>query len=142
MPRRSIPLVTPQHPQLARGRWTRLALAGAAGAAIIVALVAVLAGDFSYAALGTSDPGALARIVAPLLRLVVDVLETVCVGALAFAAFFTRPRENGLVSPPAFAALQTAGRAAAGWAVAVLVLWPFDTATQVGLPMRQVLTVH
>ncbi|ASW53419.1 hypothetical protein CIK06_03290 [Plantactinospora sp. KBS50] len=123
-------------------RWSRLALGCAALAAAVVAVVSVVAGAFPYAVLGTGDPGTLVRVAAPLLRLTVDAAATVCTGALVFAAFFTRPQPSGLVSPPAFAALQTATRAAAAWAAAALLLWPVDAAATAGVPLRRVLTVH
>ncbi|MFI6078923.1 cytochrome c oxidase assembly protein [Actinoplanes sp. NPDC051343] len=120
----------------------RRLFAYAVGSALIVLTVSVVAGKFPYASLSIEDPGAVVRIGAPLLRLVVDAAATVCTGALVFAAFFTRRQERGLISPSAFAALRTAGRAALVWAVAALVLWPFDIAATAGLPLRRMLDVH
>ena len=98
----------------------------------MVVAVAVIAGGWPFTAIGTSDPGVVVRLGAPLLRLVVDVAATVCVGALVFAGFFTRPQPSGLVSPSGYAALRTAARAAVVWLAASVVLWPFDAAATVG----------
>lgn len=116
-------------------------MAGAA-AAIVVTVVAVIADGWPYTAIGTSDPGAIVRLGAPLLRLLVDGSATVCVGGLVFAGFFTRPQPSGLVSPSGYAATRTAGRAALVWLIAAVVLWPFDAAATSGLPLRQVLNMH
>jgi cytochrome c oxidase assembly factor CtaG/putative copper export protein len=121
--------------------WSRTALWYATGAAAVVVVVSVVAGAGPYAALNITDPGAVVRVGAPLLRFVVDAAATVCTGSLVFAAFFTRPQPSGSISPAAFAALQTAGRSAAVWAVAAFVLWPFDLAQTVGVPLHEVLNV-
>jgi cytochrome c oxidase assembly factor CtaG/putative copper export protein len=112
------------------------------GSATVVLTISLVAGKFPYASLSIEDPGAVVRVGAPLLRLVVDAAATVCTGALVFAAFFTRRRESGLISPAAFAALHTAGRAALVWAAAALILWPFDTASTAGLPLRRMLNLN
>jgi putative copper resistance protein D len=111
-------------------------------AAVIVIVVSVAAGAWPYRVFGTSDPGPVVRVGTPLLRLVVDVAAAACTGALVFAAFFTRAQPSGLVSPPAYAALRTATRSATVWALAALLLWPFDAAATAGLPLRRVLTIH
>jgi cytochrome c oxidase assembly factor CtaG/putative copper export protein len=139
--RRTIPLVTPQTPVRSGASRRRALFAYAAGSALIVLAVSLVAGVFPYEAMNIVDPGAVVRVAAPLLRWVVDAAATVCTGSLVFAAFFTRRRENGLISPTAFDALRTAGRAAVVWAVAALLLWPFDLAATVGVPVRQVLNL-
>ena len=57
-----------------------------------------------------------------------------------FAAYFTARQASGLISPAAYAALRTAGRSATVWAVAALVLWPFDAAANVGAPLHRMLS--
>jgi cytochrome c oxidase assembly factor CtaG/putative copper export protein len=114
----------------------------AVGSAIIVLTVSLVAGRSPFSSLSIQDPGAVVRIGAPLLRFVVDAAATVCTGALVFAAFFTRRQESGLISPTAYAALRTAGRAALVWALAALVLWPFDTAATAGLPLHRMLNLR
>ncbi|GGK99779.1 cytochrome c oxidase assembly protein [Mangrovihabitans endophyticus] len=120
--------------------WSLVAAAGAAGALAVVVVVSATAGDFPYAAFGTADPGLAVRVGTPVLRLAADAAATVCVGALVYAAFLTRPQPSGVIGAAAFAALRTAARAAAGWAVAALLLWPFDAAATVGLPVPDLLT--
>lgn len=110
--------------------------------ALIVLTISVVAGRSPYTALSIEDPGAVVRAGAPLLRLLVDAAATVCTGALVFAAFFTRRQERGLISPSAYAALRTAGRAALVWAGAAIVLWPFDTAATAGLPLHRMLNLN
>ncbi len=111
-------------------------------AGLIVIVIAVIAGSWPFRAIGTTDPGAVVRIVTPFLRLVVDVAATVCVGSLVFAAYFTRPQASGVVSPAAYAALQRAGKAAIVWLIAALLIWPFDAAATAGLPPSRVLSPH
>lgn len=120
----------------------RALFAYAVGSAVIVLTVSVVAGKVPFSSLSIQDPGAVVRVGAPLLRFVVDAAATVCTGALVFAAFFTRRQESGLISPTAYAALRTAGRAALVWAAAALVLWPFDTAATAGLPLRRMLDLN
>lgn len=122
-------------------RWSRLAALSFLPAVAIVIAVSVAAGIWPYRALGTADPGPLVRVGAPALRLAADITATVCVGAVVFAAFFTRAQPSGLIAPPGYAALQTATRAATVWSVAALALWPFDAAATAGLPLGRVLTV-
>jgi cytochrome c oxidase assembly factor CtaG/putative copper export protein len=123
------------------GRWSLIVALAAAGAALVVIAVSRLAGATPYLELGTDDPGGPVRLLDPLLRLILDAAATVCTGSLVFAAFFTRPQRSGLISPPAFAALRTATRAAIVWSLAALALWPVDIAATVGLPLRQVLSL-
>lgn len=122
-------------------RWSVLTLCCAAGAVLIVIAVSLLAGVSPYLSAGTHDPGALVRLLDPLLRFGVDAAATICTGSLVFAAFFTRPQQSGVISPAAYAALRTATRAATVWALAALALWPVDIANIVGLPLRQVMTM-
>jgi cytochrome c oxidase assembly factor CtaG/putative copper export protein len=134
--------VISQTPATPTRRRSLTLIAYAVGSALIVLAVSVLAGASPFSSLSIQDPGAVVRVGAPLLRLVVDAAATVCTGALVFAAFFTRRRAGGLISPAAYAALRTAGRAALVWAVAALVLWPFDTAATAGLPLRRMLDLN
>ncbi len=130
-----------RHPTRAYRRWSKLAALSALPAFAIVIGVSLAAGDGPYRILGAADPGPLVRVGAPLLRLVAEIAATVCVGALVFTAFFTRPQPSGLVAPSGYAALRTARRAALVWAVAAALLWPFDAAATAGVSLRRVLTV-
>lgn len=127
---------------LSRRRWTQVTTFSFATAAVVVVAVAVVAGVWPFTAIGSGDPGVLIRLGAPLLRLTADTSATICVGALVFAGFFTRPQTSGSVSPAGYAALRTAARASMVWLVATVVLWPFDAAATSGLPLRRVLSVH
>lgn len=133
--------MTPDLVRKGQPRWSLVASLSAVGAALIVVAVSLIAGDGPYTLLGTSNPGAVVRLLDPLLRFGLDAAATVCTGSLVFAAFFTRPQPSGLISPPAYAALRTATRAATVWALAALALWPVDIASTVGLPLRQVMTM-
>lgn len=133
------------------------ACSGALAALSIVVGVALAAGAYPFLSLGTSDPGMLVRLGTPVLRLAADTAATVCAGALGYTVFFTGPQPAqppeppghqppepapppGTVSPQGYAALRTAGRWAAGWSVAALLLVPFDAAATSGLRLHQALT--
>jgi putative copper resistance protein D len=133
-------LVTPKSP--VRLTSPRALSAYAAGAAAIVLTVSLVAGAGPFSSLSIQDPGAVVRVGAPLLRLLVDAAATVTTGALVYAAFFTRGQGSGLVSPAAYAALRTAGRAAVVWALAALAVWPFDVAATAGLPLHRMLDLR
>ncbi len=105
----------------------------------VVLVLGLLAGSAPYTALGNTDPGPLVRLGAPVLRLVVDLAGTLTTGSLAFAALCTRPRGADQLTPVGYAALRSAGWSAAGWAVAALVLVPFDAADTSGQPLADVL---
>jgi len=128
-----VPLVT--------RRWTALILAGGflVGIAATV-IISIAAGTGPYLTLGNSDPGAVVRIGTPLLRLVNDVAATLCVGSLAFAGFFTRPKSSGLLSAGGYAALRDASRWALVWVLAALLLVVFDTADTAGQSLGDVLS--
>ncbi|WFE30933.1 cytochrome c oxidase assembly protein [Micromonospora sp. WMMD975] len=125
-------------PRWSRGRWVWLAGGGLAVLAIGLAVQAGLVGQ-PYAALGVADPGQLARTCAALFRLLATVSATVCVGALVFATFLTRPQPSGVASPAGYAARRTAARAGAVWLAAALVLAPVDAADKAGLPLSRAL---
>lgn len=110
--------------------------AGVLGAVLVVVL-AVTAGTAPYTSLGNGDPGALVRVGAPLLRLVVDLAATLCVGSLVFAACFTGP--GGRLSAGGYAAVRRSGWLAVVWLVATLVLVPFDIADTTGVALSDLL---
>jgi cytochrome c oxidase assembly factor CtaG/putative copper export protein len=119
--------------------------AGVLAALSIVVGVALVAGAYPFRAWGTSDPGILVRLGAPVLRLAVDAAATVCAGSLGYTVFFTGPQPGtaqppGMTSPQGYAALRTAGRWATVWCVAALLLLPFDAAATSGLRLHRVLT--
>ncbi|MCA1189002.1 MULTISPECIES: cytochrome c oxidase assembly protein [unclassified Saccharopolyspora] len=114
-------------------------IAGASIAALVSVFVAVFLGESGYAALGLSDPGAVVRVGIGLVRLVADASAAITLGSLAFAAFFTSPRESGGIAPDGFAAVRAAGAAAWVWAVAAVLMMPFEMADGTGHPLRRVL---
>lgn len=120
----------PAHEYDANG-WRRtpwvLAAAVVAAAGVVV-LVGLLAGVWPYAALGSSDPGVVVRVGAPVLRLLADTAATVCVGSLVFALFFTDSSPSGQLCARGYAAVRSAGVWAGVWSAAALVLVPFDVA--------------
>ena len=111
------------------------ALVVAAGAVVALSL---LVGAGPYQAVGTADPGAVVRVGTPLLRLVNDLAAALCIGSLAFAAFFTSPGAAGPLSAHGYAAVRNAGRCAAVWVVAAAALVVFDAANTAGLPVSGV----
>jgi putative copper resistance protein D len=71
-------------------------LAGSVAAVgVLVLAVAVWAGPGPYRAVGVTDPGAVVRLVTPVLRLIVDLAASLCAGALTYACWFTPPGEDG-----------------------------------------------
>lgn len=139
---------------------TRVAIcAGALAALSIVVGIALVAGAYPFQVWGSNDPGIVVRLGAPVLRLAVDAAATVCAGSLGYTVLFTGPeppqhseppvspgappgpaQPPGTVSPQGYAALRTAGRWAAVWCVAALLVLPFDAAATSGLPLHRVLT--
>ena len=113
-------------------------VAGPVVAVGFVVVLGVLVGADPYRAVGNADPGALVRIGTPLLRLVNDVAAALCLGGLAFGAFFARPRD-GALSPHGFAAVRYAGLWGAVWAAAAAVMVFFETANTSGLALSSVL---
>lgn len=111
---------------------------GALGVALVTVL-AVTAGTAPYTQLGNSDPGALVRVGAPVLRFVVDAAATLCTGFLMFAACFPAPREDGRLSAAGYAAVRWAAWSALVWLVSALVLVPFDVADTTGQRLSDVL---
>ncbi|HEX3782905.1 MAG TPA: cytochrome c oxidase assembly protein [Pseudonocardiaceae bacterium] len=122
-------------------RWTALILAGGFGVGIAATvIISIAAGTSPYLALGNTDPGAVIRIGTPLLRLVCDLAATLCVGSLAFASCFTRPKDSGLLSSGGYAAVRDASRWALVWVIAALLLVVFDTADTSGQTLSDVLS--
>jgi cytochrome c oxidase assembly factor CtaG/putative copper export protein len=119
-------------------RWWSLA-SGVMLAGILVIVLSVLAGARPYAAVGNPDPGPVVMLGTLLLRLLADLAATVCVGALAFAVFCTRPQSSGLVSAQAYGELRVATRAALVWGMSALLLVPFTAADAAGLVLSRVI---
>ncbi|MFY1702922.1 cytochrome c oxidase assembly protein [Micromonospora sp. WMMA1923] len=116
--------------------WLLLIGAGLAAAAIGLGVQAALNGQ-PYAVLGVGDAGAVVRTATPIVRLVANAGATVCVGALVFATFLTRPQATGVVAPIGYAALRTAARSALVWFLAALAMAPLDAADKAGVPLRR-----
>lgn len=118
-----------------RGTRWRARLPWLAGPAVALAglLVVVLTvGAAPVVALGARDPGLLVRVAGPVARLTAQAAGTVCLGALVFALVLTRAGADGALSARAWAAVRTAGRAAAVWAVAAFATAWFTLATVAG----------
>jgi putative copper resistance protein D len=120
-------------------RWAWLLLGGVLLAGALVAVLAWLAGTGPYTALGNTDPGPVVRLGTPLLRLLVDLSATLCTGSLACTAFCSRPDSTGALTPLGYATLRDAARWAVLWAVATLLLIPFDVADTAGQPLADTL---
>ncbi|GAA3856507.1 cytochrome c oxidase assembly protein [Amycolatopsis tucumanensis] len=120
----------------------RIALVSGAGLllGLVLAVVLVLrSGGGGYGALGYSDPGAVTKVCAYVLRFVVDVASAVAAGSLAYALFFTASEPNGRLSPDGWAATWVAGWAAWLWFGGIVLMMPFDMADAIGVPVSEVL---
>lgn len=129
---------TVPRPSAAGIKWWSL-VSGVTLAGVLVIVLSVLAGARSYAAVGNPDPGPVVMLGTPLLRLLADLAATVCIGALAFAVFCTRPQSSGLVSAQAYGELRIATRAALVWGMSALLLVPFTAADTAGLALSRVI---
>jgi len=129
---------TVQRPSVAGIRWWSL-VSGVTLAGVLIVVLSVLAGARPYAAVGNPDPGPVVMLGTPLLRLLADLAAIVCVGALAFAVFCTRPQSSGLVSAQAYGELRIATRAALVWGMSALLLVPFTAADTAGLALSRVI---
>lgn len=114
-----------------------------AASVVLVLVLALAAGGWAATALGGTDPGAVVRVGTPLLRVITDAAAALCVGALAFAVFFTRPREQtdtmpGTVRAPGYRALLAARRWSLVWLVASATLTVFSAAQGAGLPLGRI----
>lgn len=123
-----------KHPRL-----TPWAVGGAAGAVLLAVVLAALGGSRVYQALGNTYPGAVVSVGVSALQTVADGTAAVCVGSLAFCAFFTSPQPSGRVAVDGYAALRTAARAGWAWFAASVLLVPFEMADSAGLPLSNVL---
>lgn len=113
-------------------------LLGGGFAVLLTVFVAALGGADVYAQLGLSAPGAVVQLGIGLVRLVADVSAAICLGALAFATFFTTPRGSGGVSPDGFAAVRAGGAAGWVWFVAAVLMIPLEMADSSGQSLADV----
>lgn len=115
------------------------AAGGTAVAVLLAAAVAALAGSGAYQAVGSTYPGSVVAVAVPALRTAADIAASLCLGSLAFCAFFTTPQPSGRVAVDGYAALRTATRAGWAWFAASAPLVPLDMADASGLPLGEVL---
>ncbi|SCG34163.1 bifunctional copper resistance protein CopD/cytochrome c oxidase assembly protein [Micromonospora humi] len=107
----------------------------AVGAAVAVLLLALRAGGALAAAIpGLPDPGPVTSWALPPVRLLADGLATLAVGFAVTAAFLL-PGDGASVSAHGWLLLRRAGLAAAGWAVAALVLLVLTASDLLGVPL-------
>lgn len=118
-------------------------LAGSVAAVgVLVLAVAVWAGPGPYRAVGVTDPGAVVRLVTPVLRLIVDLAASLCAGALTYACWFTPPGEDGgVMSGEAYWAVRIAARWAPVWCIASMAMVTFSATAGAGLPLAALATV-
>jgi putative copper resistance protein D len=105
-----------------------------------VVTVGAASGPYPYDALGNTDPGILVHIGAPVLRLACDVSGSLCVGLLAYAAFFAGSKRSGSLTAQGYLAVRRAGWWATAWCVAAVVLLPFDMADTGGVGLSAMFT--
>lgn len=114
-----------------------LVLAGAAGAAAVALLTALLTRTPVWSVTGLPEAGELTRNGVVAVKVLVTVASVVCVGALLAAAFLLPRQRTGMVDDDARPALRTAAGAASVWLVTSLAAVLFTTAEAIGMPVGQ-----
>ncbi|HET9540283.1 MAG TPA: CopD family protein, partial [Candidatus Limnocylindria bacterium] len=114
-----------------------LVLAGAAGAAAVALLTALLTRTPVWSVTGLPEAGELTRNGVVAVKVLVTVASVVCVGALLAAAFLLPRQRTGMVDDDALPALRNAAAAASVWLVTSLAAILFTTAEAIGMPAGQ-----
>lgn len=109
-------------------------------AVLAVGLTLLVSADVA-AALGLPDPGPLTRAGLPAVRVLAECAAVVAVGSLLLATFLVPPQRSGTLDVDGYAALRTAGMAAAVWALASALMVPLTTADALGRPVRDTLSL-
>ena len=117
-----------------------LAAAVLLAAVLAVGLTLLVSADVA-AALGLPDPGPLTRAGLPAVRVLAECAAVVAVGSLLLAAFLVSPQRSGTLAADGYAALRTAGMAAAVWALASALMVPLTTAEALGRPVGETLSL-
>ena len=132
---------TPTHRPPAGSAVTGVALLGAAVAVLVAAGLTALSGARPLTSLGLPDPGTLTTVGLPAVRAAAEVCMALTIGAVLLAAFLVPPQGSGYLDVAGYRALRAASWAAAGWAVAAVLMVPLSIADALGRPVGDVLDV-
>ncbi|WP_372907120.1 cytochrome c oxidase assembly protein [Saccharopolyspora indica] len=108
-------------------------------AAVVAAALTALSAGASYALLGLPDPGPVTQYGLPVIRVITESGAVVCIGALLLAAFGIPAQPSRALAADGYAAVRTAGWAAAVWCVGAVLMVPFIAADATGRPVGDVL---
>ncbi len=111
------------------------------GVAVLVATGWAALTGTSLQALGLPEPGAVTQYGLPIARTVAEIAAVLTVGGLLLAAFLVRPQASGYLDVSGYRAVQAASYAAAGWAVAAMLMVPLTVADALGRPVEEVLSL-
>ncbi|MCE3556466.1 bifunctional copper resistance protein CopD/cytochrome c oxidase assembly protein [Pseudonocardia sp. RS11V-5] len=130
------PTTSPRRPPSGVGGLVGL---GIAVAVLVAAGLTALTGSRPVQNLGLPDPGTLTTIGLPAVRAAAEVCAVLAIGFLLLAAFFVAPQRSGYLDVAGYRGVRAASYAAAGWAVAALLLVPLSAADALGRPVVDVL---
>ncbi|MGW1677956.1 cytochrome c oxidase assembly protein [Saccharopolyspora sp. NPDC002376] len=111
-------------------------------AALVAAALTALSAGASYELLGLPDPGPITQYGLPVVRVIAESGAVVCIGSLLFAAFAIPAKRSGALAADGYAAVRTAGWAAAVWCVGAVLMVPFIAADATGRPVGDVLNAE
>ncbi|MFI0463977.1 cytochrome c oxidase assembly protein [Saccharopolyspora sp. 5N102] len=111
-------------------------------AALIAAALTTLSAGASYALLGLPDPGPITKYGLPVVRVLAESGAVVCIGSLLLAAFGIPAKRSGALAADGYAAVRTAGWAAAVWCLGAALMVPFIAADATGRPVSDVLSAE
>ncbi|TCP48533.1 putative copper resistance protein D [Tamaricihabitans halophyticus] len=114
-------------------------LIGTLLAALVAAGLVAMTGGAAAVIPGLGDPGAVTKYGVTVVRLIAEVASVVTIGSLLLAAFFVPPQRSGTLGADGYAAVRTAGFAAAIWCVGALASVVFTAAEAAGRPVSEVL---
>ncbi|GAA4875906.1 cytochrome c oxidase assembly protein [Saccharopolyspora cebuensis] len=114
---------------------------GLLAAVVAAALTALFAAD-SYAQYGLPDPGPITSYGLPVVRVIAESGAVVTIGSLLLAAFGIPAKRSGALAADGYAAVRTAGWAAAVWCVGAALLVPFIAADATGRAVSEVLSTE
>ncbi|MEY8040147.1 cytochrome c oxidase assembly protein [Saccharopolyspora cebuensis] len=119
-----------------------LAVTGGLLAAVVAAALTALFAADSYAQYGLPDPGPITSYGLPVVRVIAESGAVVTIGSLLLAAFGIPAKRSGALAADGYAAVRTAGWAAAVWCVGAALLVPFIAADATGRAVSEVLSTE
>ncbi|MBE9374464.1 bifunctional copper resistance protein CopD/cytochrome c oxidase assembly protein [Saccharopolyspora sp. HNM0983] len=109
-------------------------------AALVAAALTALSGSDAYALLGLPDPGPVTKYGLPVVRVLAETGAVVCIGSLLLASFGIPAQRGGSLTADGYAAVRTAGWAAAVWFAGAALMVPFLAADATGRGVSEVLS--